>query len=379
MDPYDFKNVVDTNQSSFTQYKYGYNFTTDFYNTDVNDYQTVTHKFAIVFAILVAAIIFSNLLIIILIIMKKLRKDLFYWKVIILSVGDLIGCTTLPFSHIMRDDDWWKSDSTCIMVLNMTLVYYLFSGLSLVALCLDFPINLFSTYFRLRRIFHRTIHGLFMVLPFFLTYVVALPILIQFGTKVKVVESADLKTMCVETMMTTDESYTHPSIPVQTLAVVVNIPALLIMIASVITHKRSSKQVNTTAPLTRSNPSTDLENLNPCGMPEQKLSDQRCENIVVESESVFSSASENEILSSTYAVIAITTFSILCRVPLVVWVNRTEKELSFDDNIQSYMITHYVINTISLIPAAVRSYMWMIDTNVRKAVFATLNRCGIIL
>ncbi|VDI63848.1 Hypothetical predicted protein [Mytilus galloprovincialis] len=376
MDPDGFQYFDDMNQSSFIQYEYGYNFTTDLYTKDVNDYQTVVHKFAIVFAVLVAAIIFSNLLVIILIILKKLRKDVFYWKVIILSVGDLIGCTTLPFSYIMPDDDWWKSDTTCIMVLNMTLVYYLFSGLALVALCLDFPVNLFSTYFRLRRIFHRTIHGLFMILPFFLTYVVALPIVIQYGTNVKVVES-----MCVETMMTTDESYTHPSIPVQTLAAVVSIPALIIMIASVVIHKRLSKHVNITAPLNRINPSTDLENLNSCGMPEKEISDQRCEHIVVESESVFSFASENEILSSTYAVIAITTFSILCHVPLVAWVNRTEKKalLSFDEYIQSYMITNYVITTISLIPAAVRSYMWMIDTNVRKAVFATLNRCGIIL
>ncbi|XP_052092367.1 uncharacterized protein LOC127728793 [Mytilus californianus] len=364
-----------SNHSIITEFLNGLNFTSDVYTTDVNEYHIITQQFSIVFAILVAAIIFSNFLVIILIILKKLRKDLFYWKVIILSVGDLIVCTTLPFVHIIPYDDWWKSDTTCRMVLNMSLVYYLFSGLALVTLCFDFPINLFSTYFRLRRIFHRSIHGLFMVLPFFLTYAVALPIIIQYGTKVEMRESADHKKICVDTI---NEAHPHPSIPVETLAAVISFPSLMIMIASVVMHKRLSKQVSTPAPLNRINPSTNLENLNPCGMAEKKISDQRGEHIGGESEPVFSSASEDEILSSSYAVIAITTFSIICYVPLVVWVNRTERDYNQDD-IYTYLITHYVIITISLIPAAVRSYMWLIDTNVRKAVFATLNGCGFIL
>lgn len=361
-----------SNHSIITQFLNDLNFTSDLYTTDVNEYQIITQKFAIVFAILVAAIIFSNFLVIILIILKKLRKDLFYWKVIILSVGDLIVCTTLPFLHIIPFDDWWKSDTTCRMVFNINLVYYLFSGLALVTLCSDFPINLFSTYFRLRRIFHRSIHGLFMVLPFFLTYAVALPIIIQYGIKVEMRESADHKKICVETI---NEAHPHPSIPIETLAAVISFPSLMIMIASVVMHKRLSKEVNTPANLNRTNQSTDTKNLDTCVLPEKKISNQRDEHIGGVSEPVFSSAGGgDEILSSTYAVTAITTFSIICYVPSVVWVNRTERDYN-QDEIYTFLITHYVIITISLIPAAVRSYMWLIDTNVRKAVFSTLNRC----
>ena len=134
----------------------------------------------ILFCILIVLILLSNGCVVFVVICTKLRNYIFYWKLMVCTFGDLLLCIFLPFGTIFAEFNGWKSTASCQAVLFFLRMYGIYIKLALASLCLDPIIKHIFFQYKPRQSITRGVNVLCLLLPFIVTFIIILPICVQF-------------------------------------------------------------------------------------------------------------------------------------------------------------------------------------------------------
>ena len=154
------------------------NFT--YFDDDIPEYRYAIGIWEILFCILIVLILLSNGWVVFMVICTKLRNHIFYWKLMVCTFGDLLLCIFLPFGTIFNKLDGWKSTASCQAVLYFLRMYGIYIKLALASLCVDPIIKHIFFKYKPRQSITRGVNVMCLLLPFIVTFMIILPIFVQF-------------------------------------------------------------------------------------------------------------------------------------------------------------------------------------------------------
>lgn len=314
---------------------------------DEPDY-TYTDILAIIYIATTALIIFSNLWIVLLIVCSKLRRHLYYLKIVVCSAGDLIFVTVFSFeivSWLNPDGTWNYGEILCKISRYITETHLIFIALALTSLCCDriMKITLKQscfTYF---------CHVVLFCLPFAGTYIGILPVLQHY----KIVIFANLTDLNQEpfTACIMSKDYENKQILavniLEILQTTICLPVLNFLFVMLICMKKQRQDDNN-------------------GIEERNEQNSLDEN-VNKDDSVDTDVHDAMITSSGVTVIIVTVVSVVFTIPSNVLHFCSSACLPDGMNqIKTQYIITSVVHILTIIPSFLRPYLWLFDLGLRN-------------
>jgi hypothetical protein len=325
-------------------------------NRDEPEY-TYADILAITYGAISGLIIFSNLWIILLIVCSKLRRHLYYLKIVVCSVGDLIFVTVFSFeivSWLNPDGAWKYGEIFCNISRYITETHLIFIALALTSLCCDriMKITLKQscfTYF---------CHVILFCLPFAGTYIVVLPVL-QHYKIITFANLTDLNQLPFKVCRMSKDYENKKILAVNIMEILqttIFLPVLIFLFVMLICMKK-----------TRQNDSNEIEVRD-----EQNSFDQD----INKDDSVDIDVHDAMMMSSGVAVIIVTVVTVVFTIPSNVLHFCSSACLPDGMN---QIKTRYIITSVShiltIIPSFIRPYLWLCDLGLRNILKASLCFC----
>lgn len=306
-------------------------------NTDEDDEQSSAAMLGMVYRVTCGLIIVSNLWIILLIIFTRLRRDSFYWKIVMCSAGDIIFGIPFAFqveSFLHPMYAWQYGKVFCQIARYIDATHLVFIAFVLTSLCVNRIIRITTS----PGLCVTIVLVLFAVLPIAAAYFAIVPLFAHY----KMVQFMSYTSIRQEkfSICKISEHFEDKNVIVVVIVEIIQntifLPALFLLIMLLVWLKRQTQGIR------------DIE--------------------VEESDDALSttdSLSSANLMSSSVAVLVVTIVTILCTVPDSIIFFCSPDCVSDDtENVFSTSIRHYLF-LLALVPSFLRPYIWIFDSEVR--------------
>lgn len=317
----------------------------------------------ILFCILIVLILLSNGWVVFMVICTKLRNHIFYWKLMVCTFGDLLLCIFLPFGTIFDELDGWKSTTSCQAVLYFLRMYGIYIKLALASLCVDPIIKHIFFQYKPRQFITRGVNALCLLLPFIVTFMIILPIFVQFlDVDVYRIDYGNgYRSVCMHNYDNKNDQQIYLAILI--LDAVIVIPALYILIVFVCMNRNRERIVN------NQNDHVTVKGIDNINK-DQKTAGKQDENLIMRKAEEYQDETNHD--NSNIAVIIVgTVLTELLSIPAITF--------SILADILIYtrwsVITFSILRMIYYMPALVRPYIWLFGTDMREHLKNAVNTC----
>lgn len=311
---------------------------------------------AILYTVINCLILFSNLWVILLICCSKLRRHLFYLKIVVCSVGDLIFMIVFSFEIMTLLDSnraWKYSEQLCIVSMYIAETHILFIALALCSLCSDRIMKICLS----KRCFTIAVHVMLFLLPFVGTYIVVIPVLEHYDI-VMVTRLTDIDQVTFTYCRMSVDYDLKKIMAVNILAILENaifLPVLFVLLGIIICiyKKRLYSNVVNGADQPHMCDHTNIDD------------DDDDDDDAVDTDVT--------ITSSGAAVIVVCVVTFVCTLPECVMYFCSPDCLPI--SIRKATIIQLIIYALSLVPSFLRPYLWLLDLDLRNTLKSALCCC----
>lgn len=318
----------------------------------------------ILFCILIVLILLSNGWVFFMVICTKLRNDIFYWKLMVCTFGDLLLCIFLPFGTIFNYLDGWKTTTSCQAILYFFMMYGIYIKLALASLCVDPIIKHIFFQYKPRQSITRGVNAMCLLLPFIVTVLIILPIVIQFiGVDVyRYSHGNGSRSVCIQHQHNNNDQQINLAILI--LDAVIVIPALCILIVFACMKRIRGRIVR------NQNDYVTLKGIDNVNQ-DPKAAGKQDENLIMGIKAEEYQDETNHDDSNITVIIVGTVLTELLSIPAItlyilpdLWINSGWAETTFSISRMLYYI-----------PALVRPYIWLFGTDMREHLKNAVNTC----
>lgn len=311
---------------------------------------------AILYTVINCLILFSNLWVILLICCSKLRRHLFYLKIVVCSVGDLIFMIVFSFEIMTLLDSnraWKYSEQLCIVSMYIAETHILFIALALCSLCSDRILKICLS----KRCCTIAVHVMLFLLPFVGTYIVVIPVLEHYDI-VMVTRLTDIDQVTFTYCRMSVDYDLKKIMAVNILAILENaifLPVLFVLLGIIICiyKKRIYSNVINGADQPHMCDHTNIDD------------DDDGDDDAVDTDVT--------ITSSGAAVIVVCVVTFVCTLPECVMYFCSPDCLPI--SIRKATIIQLIIYALSLVPSFLRPYLWLLDLDLRNTLKSALCCC----
>ena len=311
---------------------------------------------AILYTVINCLILFSNLWVILLICCSKLRRHLFYLKIVVCSVGDLIFMIVFSFEIMTLLDSnraWKYSEQLCIVSMYIAETHILFIALALCSLCSDRILKICLS----KRCCTIAVHVMLFLLPFVGTYIVVIPVLEHYDI-VMVTRLTDIDQVTFTYCRMSVDYDLKKIMAVNILAILENaifLPVLFVLLGIIICiyKKRLYSNVINGADQPHMCDHTNIDD------------DDDGDDDAVDTDVT--------ITSSGAAVIVVCVVTFVCTLPECVMYFCSPDCLPI--SIRKATIIQLIIYALSLVPSFLRPYLWLLDLDLRNTLKSALCCC----
>ena len=317
----------------------------------------------ILFCILIVLILLSNGWVVSMVICTKLRNDIFYWKLMVCTFGDLLLCIVLPFGTIFHEFDGWKSTTSCQAVLYFLRMYGIYIKLTLASLCLDPVIKHMFFQYKPRQSITRGVNALCLLLPFIVTFMIILPSFVQFlDVDVYLYSHGNgYRSVCMHNYYNKNDQ--RIEIAILILDAVIVIPALYILIVFACMNRNRERIVNNQNDYVTVK---GIDNINQ----DPKTVGKQDENLIMRKAEEYQDETNHDNSNITVIIVGTVLTELLSIPAITLWILA---------NLLIYtrwsVITFSILRMIYYMPALVRPYIWLFGTDMREHSKNAVNTC----
>lgn len=311
---------------------------------------------AILYTVINCLILFSNLWVILLICCSKLRRHLFYLKIVVCSVGDLIFMIVFSFEIMTLLDSnraWKYSEQICIVSRYIAETHIFFIALALCSLCSDRILKICLN----KRCCSITAHVMLFLLPFVGTYFVIIPILAHYNI-VMVTRLTDIDQVTFTYCKMSVDYDLKKIMAVDILEILENaifLPVLFVLLGIIISIYKKHLYSNVIHGVDQPH-MCDHTNID---------DDDDDDDDAVDTDVTMT--------SSGAAVIVVCVVTFVCTLPNCVTYFCSPDCLPI--NIRKATIIQLSLYALSLVPSFLRPYLWLLDLDLRNILKSALCCC----
>ena len=311
---------------------------------------------AILYTVINCLILFSNLWVILLICCSKLRRHLFYLKIVVCSVGDLIFMIVFSFEIMTLLDSnraWKYSEQICIVSRYIAETHIFFIALALCSLCSDRILKICLN----KRCCSITAHVMLFLLPFVGTYFVIIPILAHYNI-VMVTRLTDIDQVAFTYCKMSVDYDIKKIMAVDILEILENaifLPVLFVLLGIIICIYKKHLY---------SNVIHGVDQPHMCDHTNIDDDDDDDDDAVDTGVTMTSSGA---------AVIVVCVVTFVCTLPNCVTYFCSPDCLPI--NIRKATIIQLSLYALSLVPSFLRPYLWLLDLDLRNILKSALCCC----